>query len=125
MITKTTRIVAVLAVVVAFGAITGPAFAQQAKSAQTVPEQQPVFVEPHHPPVMGTRTPQVTPPVHQIVRPVHFAGRAVPLAPGVVQSSSESDFDLTDGLLIAGLLAGTLTIVAISAQRPRPRRAAH
>ena len=133
MTSKTTRIVSVLAVVVAFGAIAGPAFATvegpgpgltDTGSPQTFAKQSPALIAPHHPGVMGgTRTPQVTPPVHQIVRPVHFAGRGVPIAPGLVQSSSKSNFDLADGLLIAGLLAGTFTIIAVSAQRPRPRSA--
>jgi hypothetical protein len=132
MFTKKIRIVAALAVIVAFGAITSSAFAAQVEgpgpgladngSQQATSPQPPFAIAPHHPEVMGTRTPQVTPPVHQIVRPVHFAGRGVAPSP-VALSSDDTGFGVTDGLLMAGLLAGTLTLIAISAHRPRPRRA--
>ena len=131
MFTKTSRIVAVLAVVVAFGAITSSAFAAPAEgpgpgladngSQQTTEQQPPFAIAPHHPEVMGTRTPQVTPPVHHIVRPVHFAGRGVP--PHTVLASDSTGFGVTDALAMAGLLAGTLTLIVISVYRPRPRRA--
>jgi len=122
MFTKKTRIVAVLAVIVAFGAITSSAFAAQIEGPGPglTDSNVPHAFAPHHPPVMGTHNQQV----HTIVRPAYFAGRAVPPHP-VALAADDTGFGLTDGLIMAALLAGTLTLIAISAHRPRPRRAAH
>jgi hypothetical protein len=131
MFTKKIRIVAVLAVIVAFGAVTSSAFAAQVEgpgpgltdNGSQQATHVPFAVAPHHPEVMGTRNSQVT-PGHQIIRPAYYAGRAVPPSAAVL-SSDETGFGFTDGLIMAALLAGTFTLIAISAHRPRPRRAVH